>query len=209
MVRRILSAGCVTASAIIVSSCWAARGAAEDRRCEPVQGELPVGLSAVGLAGTYRVLLVGTGGEARGKQLRGNLTLVPHDSSRQRFFSFFGRVNPSLRLPLYGQLDADLARLGAIVPGRSDGADPDRPGVEVRQVDAVYQDRPFTEITLLVGDEGNRRDQITLDGAHFGMRVQHMAATEFRGAWRSSVGMTTFDASGHYCAWRVSHPPAG
>jgi hypothetical protein len=184
------------------------RASAVDPPCAVARAELATGSKAEGLAGTYRVLFIGTGGEARGRRLRGTLTLAPQSPDRERYV-MFGQFNPSLRLPLSGRLKADLSLLGAIVPGRPDGTDPERPGVEVRQLDAVYQGRPFTEITLHVGHDGNRRDRLTLDGAYFGMRVRELSTSGFAGSWRSAVGMTTFDASGHYCAWRLPSPPAG
>jgi hypothetical protein len=194
----------VTLAVVLMQAgCRSARGSPDALHCVAAVGELPSGATAAGLEGTYRVIFIGTGGEAQGRQLRGTLTLRLHDADRQRFY-FFGRLNPHLLAPLYGRLDADLASLRAAVPGQADSDNPERPGVEVRQLDAVSQGRAFTEITLHVGDQGNRRDVMMFDGASFVMEVAEIDARGFTGEWKSSLGMTSFGASGHYCAWRVT-----
>ncbi len=186
---------------ILINACASIRGQAHDTRCSATADSLPVGSSASELAGTFRVLFIGTEGSARRKRLTASLFLQPHDSSR-RYAGKWPHLNPHLEFPLYGSLDADVRQLGAIPPGRADSLDPDRPGVNVWQMNAVYEGRPFTEISLQVGDEGNRRDAVTLDGADFSMQVHRITTTGFRGTWSSSVGMTTFRAEGHFCAWR-------
>lgn len=194
-----------TIGALVLGGARPARASASDDVCKPTSETLRVGSMAFDLAGTYRVQFVGTEGRARRKQVGGTLTLKALDPEARRV-PVVADSATSFQRVLSGTLDADLDRVGGIVPGPDNHAEVIRTMVVVEQWDGLYESRPFTEISVDVRYVGKTWMQLRLDDASFGMIVQRMDAKGFRGTWHSSVGMTATRASGHFCAWRVSEP---
>ena len=171
--------------------------------CRNVSRQLTRDAQVDAMAGSFTIAFVGTRGVARGRATRAALVLSPPSSDTLARVAVVRRIGLVPPAPLTGTLRLDADAIRAIIPGRADSVDPNRPGVVVRRWGAEEAGHSVTEIRLSVGGDGNRRDAITLDGASFEMRVQDVRTDGFSGSWASSVGMTTFEAAGYFCALRA------
>jgi hypothetical protein len=168
--------------------------------CVPVSSELPATATAAGLAGDYRLTIIGTDGEATGKMVRGGLKLwAPPDSFRY-IRQWDGNRNPHLTIPLIGSTDLQLEDVGAVEDGSWAASAPDAPGIAVQEHHATYQGQPFTQITLKLGADGNRHGLMRLDGPYNALYVDHIDSSGFYGRWHASLGYTDYKAEGFFCA---------
>jgi hypothetical protein len=174
--------------------------AQEARPCALATDTLPTNATARGLAGDYRLTIVGTDGEATGKMVRGDLKLWAPPDSFQFVRQFDGNRNPYITIPLIGSTEIHLQDVGAVEDGGWSAREPEAPGIALREHHATYQGQPFTEITLKLGADGNRRGLLRMDGPYNALYVDRMDTSGFYGRWHASLGYTTYKAEGFFCA---------
>jgi hypothetical protein len=97
---------------------------------------------------------------------------------------------------LYGSATLPLDSIGAVAPGAIGSRDQSRPGVLVIE-------QP-SDIVLRFGAEANRSDLTPFDGSFMAVTVKRITPTGFAGEWRSGGANVTDNASGHFCAERVT-----
>jgi hypothetical protein len=185
-----------------VSFQGAGSGAPAQPACRKSPEGLSVGSSAAGLAGEYKLVIVGTEGVAASRSVTGTLRLWSPPESLQTVRRLDGAPNVSLKIPLIGAADIDLTNVGGVDDGDLTSTDPFAPGIAVRELNAVYQGKPFTEITLHVGSSSNRRNVMRFDGPYNALYVDRIDSTSFSGRWHASLGYTTYKAEGYFCAMR-------
>jgi hypothetical protein len=134
--------------------------------------------------------------------VRGGLKLwAPPDSFRY-IRQFDGKRNPYLTIPLIGSTDLQLQEVGAVEDGSWDARAPEAPGVAVQEHHATYQGQSFTEITVKLGADGNRRGVMRFDGPYNALYVDRIDSSGFYGRWHASLGYTTYKAEGFFCAFK-------
>jgi hypothetical protein len=148
--------------------------------------------SAERLHGSYRLQLVATKGPKSGESVEGTLRIRPYERAL-RAVTVNGIRDTAASYVLYGGVDVDLGRIGAIRPGDPGTEDPMRPGVLVIE-------RKGT-VVLRLGSEANRRDRARFDGGYTALRVQELDGDRFRGTWAS--GVRSQRSAGYFCAMRV------
>ena len=190
--------------AVVTIAAGACRGRVEENdnaACAPTTDTLPADASGAGLAGEYRVTIVATTGPALGDTARGTLSLQPYAEEMQQVPGAGGAVNPNFVTPVFGALDVDITRLGAVRLGALGSLDPNMPGVIViERVGGGGGGEPKS-ILLRLGSEANRRDLQRFDGGYTVLEVQTLSDDSFAGFWRS--GVTRTQAEGFFCAVRV------
>ena len=171
----------------------------ENAVCAPTltTDTLPADASAAGLAGEYRVTIVATTGPAVGDTARGTLSLQPHVEEMQQVPGAGGAADPNFVTPVFGALNVDITRLGAVRLGGLESLDPNMPGVIV--IERVVGGPK--SILLRLGSEANRRDVQRFDGGYTVLDVRTLSDDSFAGLWRS--GVTRNQAEGFFCAVRV------
>jgi hypothetical protein len=163
--------------------------------CKPApepETVLPPG-SAERLDGSYRLQLVATQGPKSGESVEGTLRIRLYDRAL-RAVTVNGIRDTAASYVLYGGVDVDLDRVGAVRPGDPGAEDPMRPGVLVIE-------RKGT-IVLRLGSEANRRDRARFDGGYTALRVRELDGDRFRGTWAS--GVRTERSAGYFCAERMA-----
>ncbi len=186
----------VAAGTIAAGACRGRAEANENAACVPTTDTLLADASAAGLAGEYRVTIVATAGPAVGDTARGTLSLQPYAEEMQQMPGAGGAVDPNFVAPVFGALDVDMTRLGAVRLGALGSVDPNMPGVIV--IERVGEPK---RILLRLGSEANRRDVQRFDGGYTVLDVQTLLDDSFAGSWRSGVART--QAEGFFCAVRV------
>lgn len=164
--------------------------------CAPVDGELPAGARADGLAGAFRLTLVATEGPRAWQSASGTLRLEPFGARPLPVPAAAGA-----RYPLFGGTDVDLDAVGAVAPGAVERADAARPGVLVMEWSRPDAPAGTREITLRLGADANHGDRVRFDGAFTALTVASLSADGFAGRWRSGGG--DHQAAGYFCAERV------
>jgi hypothetical protein len=159
------------------------------------------------LAGSYRVVLVGTSAEYSDRQIEGTLELYPQDSTLQSVALPGGMPVTGARMPLYGALDAAIEQVGGMRLGNTTLLDPVQPGVAVLEQVAQSETGSVTSITMRVGSDANNRDMVRFDGGFMALYLQEVTRTGFRGTWAS--GIRGPEHGGYYCAFRLSDAAAG
>jgi len=158
-----------------------------DPPCVAVEGSLPAGTRADGLAGEFRLTLVATRGPRAGRSASGALHLRRND----------GRAGPApaagVRYPLYGGAGLSPDSVGAIAPGDVRSMEAARPGVLVIESPG--------SLTLRFGAEVNGGGPPRFDGAHLALFPATLSADRFAGRWDS--GTAEQRAGGYFCAVRV------
>ncbi len=104
----------VAAGTIAAGACRGRTEANENAACGPTTDTLLVDVSAAGLAGEYRVTIVATSGPAVGDTARGTLSLRPYAEEMQQMPGAGGAVDPNFVAPVFGALNVDITRLGAV-----------------------------------------------------------------------------------------------
>ncbi len=186
----------VAAGTIAAGACRGRAEANENAACGPTTDTLLADASAAGLAGEYRITSVATAGPAVGDTARGTLSLQPYAEEMQQMPGAGGAVDPNFVAPVFGALNVDITRLGAVRLGALGSVDPDMPGVIV--IERVGEPK---RILLRLGSEANRRDLQRFDGGYTVLEVQTLLDDSFAGSWRS--GVTRTQAEGFFCAVRV------
>lgn len=181
----------VAAGTIAAGACRGRAEANENAACVPTTDTLLADASAAGLAGEYRITIVATVGPAVGDTARGTLSLQPYAEEMQQMPGAGGAVDPNFVAPVFGALNVDITRLGAL-----GSVDPNMPGVIV--IERVGEPK---RILLRLGSEANRRDLQRFDGGYTVLEVQTLSDDSFAGSWRSEVTRT--QAEGFFCAVRV------
>jgi hypothetical protein len=163
--------------------------------CKPApEPEAPLqSAAAEQIGGTYRLRLIATEGPKAGETVEGTLRLQPYDRAL-RAVTVSGIRDTAASYVLYGSVDMDLARVGAVRPGDLTSEDPMRPGV-------VVIERKGTVI-LRLGSEANRRDVARFDGGYTALRVRELAGDRLRGTWAS--GVQAKRSAGYFCAERMA-----
>jgi len=161
---------------------------AADTPCAAVEGSLPAGTRADGLAGEYRLTLVATRGPRAGSSTTGALRLLRND----------GHAGPAategVRYPLYGDARLALDSVGAIAPGDVGSTEAARPGV------LAIESRGT--LTLRFGADANGSGPPRFDGSHLALFPVTLAADRFAGRWNS--GTAEQPSGGYFCAVRSS-----
>ncbi len=186
----------VAAGTIAAGACRGRAEANENAACVPTKDTLLADASAAGLAGEYRVTFVATAGPAVGDTARGTLSLQPYAEEMQQMPGAGGAVDPNFVAPVFGALDVDITRLGAVRLGALGSVDPNMPGVIA--IERVGEPK---RILLRLGSDANRRDLQRFDGGYTVLEVQTLLDDSFAGSWRS--GITRTQAEGFFCAVRV------
>lgn len=153
---------------------------------------LPPG-SAERLDGNYRLELVATKGPKAGESAEGTLRIRLYERAL-RAVTVNGIRDTAASYVLYGGVDVDLDRVGAVRPGDPSTEDPMRPGVLVIE-------RKGT-VVLRLGSEANRRDRARFDGGYTALRVRELDGDRFRGTWAS--GIHTQRSAGYFCAQKIT-----
>ncbi len=190
----------VAVGTIAAGACRGRVGAAnENAVCAPTLTSvpLPADASAAGLVGEYRVTIVATTGPAIGDTVRGTLSLQPYAEEMQQVPGAGGAADPNFVTPVFGALNVDITRLGAVRLGALESLDPNMPGVIVIERVAGGP----KSILLRLGSEANRRDVQRFDGGYAVLDVRALSDNSFAGLWRS--GVTRTQAEGFFCAVRV------
>ncbi|MFB3112021.1 MAG: hypothetical protein ACE10G_08310 [Gemmatimonadales bacterium] len=186
----------VAVGTIAAGACRGQVQANENAACAPTTDTLLADASATGLAGEYRITIVATVGPAVGDTARGTLSLQPYAEEMQQMSGAGGAVDPNFVTPVFGALNVDITRLGAVRLGALGSVDPNMPGVIV--IERVGEPK---RILLRLGSEANRRDLQRFDGGYTVLEVQTLSDDSFAGSWRS--GVTRTQAEGFFCAVRV------
>jgi len=168
--------------------------------CSAVEGELPHGATAAGLAGEYRARFVATRGPKSGASVDGRLRLSPREDSLQRPAPVLGARDTTTRYPLAGSLGINAVELGATPTVSLTSADPLAPGVLVLERHPAAAGAPAS-IILRLGADANRRGRVRFDGGYLVLTVSRVAPDRFAGTWSSGVAGET--AAGHFCAERA------
>jgi len=155
--------------------------------CAEVQGALPAGAGAEGLAGDFRLTLVATRGARTGASTTGALHLRRNDAG----------AGPApaagVRYPLHGWARVAVDSVGAVAPGDIGSREAARPGVLVVEEPA--------RLILRFGAEANRGGVVRFDGAYLTLVPATITADGFAGRWNS--GVAAQEASGYFCAARA------
>ncbi len=187
----------------------AANQAREGPECTPPpdEAELVAGVRGGNLAGSYRVVLVGTSADYSDRQIEGTLELLPQDSALQSLALPGGLPVTGARMPLYGALDAAIEQVGGMRLGKATLLDPARPGVAVLEQVTQSEIGSVTSIIMRVGSDANNRDLVRFDGGFMALYVQEITPEGFRGSWAS--GVRGPEHEGYFCAFRLSDATAG
>lgn len=178
----------------------AANQARGDQECTPLPEatELLADVRAGNLAGSYRVVLVGTSAEYTGRQIEGALELYPQDSALQSLAVAGGVPVTGAAMPLYGALDAAIEQVGGMRLGSSTLLDPTQPGVAVLEQVTQSETGSVMSITMRVGSDANNRDMVRFDGGFMALYVREVTPEGFRGTWAS--GVRGPEHEGYFCA---------
>lgn len=191
--RSLLLSSCFVAAA----SCAAVQeseGACRAPVAEPIRAP-----SVDDLAGRYRLIFVGTSGEAVGKRVEGELVLAARPAALRPVLGLDLVPLADVAEPVFGATTADLEAVGAYVSGSLRSEDPEAPGVVLR----VDQGGNEVGLTLRLGSERNRRGHFILDGAFVLAPIVELHRAGFFGRWDASLGPTTYRAGGFFCALRT------
>ena len=182
-------AGCATAEARATPPVAAA--------CDLQPGTLEPGATLEQAAGEYRLTLVGATSDGAAPSASGALRLAPNEAELLRFTRAGGAVDDTVRVPLYGWAEIDLAAVGAAEIGDVGARDPLRPGVLV--LEQQGESEPDS-ITLRLGSLANQRDrQGAFDGGYTALYVTRVTPSgAFAGTWASGVHGRRIE--GHFCA---------
>ena len=181
--------------AATLAGCGLFRGRVDPAQaCRPVEGRLPAGATTAGMAGTYELTMVATGGARAGRSVTGRLELVAQDSA---LVAVEGAAQT-----LRGTSDVVPDSVGAVTGGELVSADPAAPGV------AVYEQRSASgAVTVFarLGAGSNAHGPQPFDAAFTTLFVRRISAGGFAGGWRSSAGSTfpLRQAEGYFCAVRA------
>lgn len=170
--------------------------------CAPTSDTLPASATTKGMAGTYQLTIVGTGGKAADQRTRGTLKLWAPPNSFQIIRWPGGRQHPHLTIPLIGTAQIYLGRVGGLKNGGWTSPDPAAPGIAVSEWHDTSRDKPRTNIELHLGANGNRRSRRQLDGPYNALYVDKVDSNGFWGRWHASLGYSTYKADGYFCAIR-------
>jgi hypothetical protein len=177
----------------------AADASASPAPCSPVSGPLPEDARAETLRGSYRLLLVATGGKRAGDSTTAILELTAADDSLTTRPGPSGLRDTTTRYPLVGWTTADPTAVGGVDTGPLDARDPAAPGVLV--IERTRASGPSPSIMLRLGAEANRRDRLRFDGGYFTLTVLQIDPRGFAGTWAGAAGGPA--AGGHFCASRA------
>lgn len=140
----------------------------------------------VGMDGGYALTMVVPDADGSARSAEGTLTLIPQVEDLLEM--------SSVRTPLYGSTDIDVAAVGALPVGILESDDPLAPGVLVMESST----EGVPPVRLRFGSDANRRDLVRFDGGYTLLTVTEISSDGFAGLWRSGVGGTLTD--GHFCA---------
>ena len=193
----------------VASTGCAANQVQADRECTPLpdEAELATGVRGGSLAGSYRVVVVGTSADYSDRQIEGRLELHPQDSALQSLALPGGVPVTGARMPLYGALDAAIEQVGGMRLGNATLLDPAQPGVAVLEQVTRNETGSVTSITMRVGSDANNRELIRFDGGFMALYVEEVTPEGFRGTWAS--GVRGPEHEGYFCAFRLSDVAAG
>lgn len=145
---------------------------------------------ALALAGSYELTIVADSGPRAGHSARGTLSLTPNDTLHRYYVNLGAGWARHGDRPLigWGEFRGDVGLMTAGTP--IDSHDPAQPGV------AFVLDSLSGGLRFMLGD---RR---ILDGGYNEFTVTAATDDWFAGRWESSLGPTTYRATGFFCAHR-------
>jgi hypothetical protein len=186
----------------IVSGCRARAGEVGPEECKPTSGTLPAGATADGIGGEYRLTLVADQGPKQGRAVSGQLWLEPYEGQLRQRTRPDGSPDSATVYAAFGATDVEVTEVGAVRLGSTESRDPSRPGVLVLERHTASPD-PVTQITLRLGSDANRRDQVRFDGGYTALYVREISGERLAGDWASSAGRSQ-ETRGHFCATRAA-----
>ena len=166
-----------------------------------MSGTLPSSATADGIAGEYRLTLVGDSGVQPRRVVAGRLWLEPYEADLRLLTGPGGSPDSSSVYVAFGATNVDLAAVGAIEVGSTMSRDPARPGVVVLERHTTSATSPVTHITLRLGSDANQRDRLRFDGGYTALYVREISSDLLAGDWSSGAGR--LQTGGHFCATRV------
>jgi hypothetical protein len=146
---------------------------------------------ALGLVGDYQLTIVADSGPRLGHSARGSITIAPNDTLHRYYVNAPGqgrRRRGDRPLVGWGEIHGDVGLMTAGTP--IDSRDPAEPGI------AFGLDSLRGGLHFMLGY------QPMLDGGYNDFIVTVTAAGGFAGRWTSSLGPTTYRATGFFCAHR-------
>jgi hypothetical protein len=148
---------------------------------------------ALALTGGYELTIIADSGPRSGHSARGSISIAPNDTLHRYYINALGqgwRRRGDRPLIGWGDLHGDVGLMTAGTPLQSH--DPGRPGI------AFGLDSLRGGLRFMLGD------QPMLDGGYNEFVVTAATAESFAGRWQSSLGPTSYRATGFFCAHRRS-----
>lgn len=148
--------------------------------CSPTTGDLSKEASIKTLIGTYRVVMMATGGPKSGRRAEGSM-------------QFFTGPNSAT---LGGTSTIVLDSVGAVAPGQSNF------------VTATMWEKPLVSstvpaITIRFGSTATSGGATAIEGSFTAFQLTALSADKFTGTWSSEIGgAANSSAGGYFCAER-------
>lgn len=169
--------------------------------CEPAPAQAVRDMDMGLLQGTFDATFVAVAGPRAGTTARGLLVLRPQHAALLSIANF--DTLTLVHQPAFGSLDLPLEEIGATRMGDPTATDSAMPGVGVYVTSG--RGGETTSVTARVGSASNVRGQQVFDGGYFALYLRRLDAQGIWGGWASApgtVGLTTSEASGHFCVRR-------
>lgn len=168
--------------------------------CMAVTDALPATTDLTPLRGVFELAVVAASGPRAGLEpIVASVSLRPQESS---LVSLSEEATRTVAQPFIGASDIDPAALGAALLGSTSSMAPAQPGV------AVYAARDaagaLVGLVARIGSLSNSRGPASIEGEHFTLFINRVAAGGFHGTWVSEhgAGMNATVVRGHFCASR-------
>jgi hypothetical protein len=181
-------------SVATLSACATLRGGGGS--CQPSSASAALApfapADALAFVGDYELTIVAESGPRPGHSARGSMSIAPNDTLHRYYINAQGqgwRRRGDRPLIGWGQVDGDVGLMTAGTPIES--RDPAEPGIVFR-LDSVGGGFRF-----MLGYRPMH------DGGYNQFIVTDTTDTGFAGRWHSSLGPTTYRASGFFCAQRI------
>lgn len=188
------------AAALVLATAPGCRGHGQEAAadCPEAAGGASPEAGAGRLAGEYALTMVATRGPEAGARAEGRLVLLAYGEGESP--PAFG-ADTTVRAPLYGAVEVELAAVGADAPGSLASRDPERPGVLVFERRDGAPEEGLARIFLRLGSTANDPDLRLVEGSYTVLEVREVEEGRFVGTWRS--GAREVFAAGRFCAVRA------
>ena len=177
-----------------LAGCAQARRTAAHDACTPPPSRALVPFAparALALAGEYEITLLADEGPRTGQAAHGSISLHPSDTLRRYYVNPFGqgwRRRGDRPLMGWGQLHGDVGLMTA--------------GTSLASRDSTWPGIVSSLDSLGAGLRFMFGYRLMLDGGFNELTVTAVSPDGFHGRWESSMGMTTYQAAGFFCARR-------